>query len=84
MQTEWERYKAELQKTGSRLTGATVNGQNFQFGPRSDMNLMTWGRQVRRALSQVDPDWIAPSSSIGIRFGSGPVAGDFGVNGNGV
>lgn len=79
--TEWNRYKAELQKAGSRLTGATVNGQNFQFGPRGDMNLMTWGRQLRRALSQVDPSWIGPRSDVRIRFGEAPQT--FGVDGNG-
>lgn len=68
MTAEWERYKAQLQSTGSRLNGATVNGQQYQFGPRSDMSLAEWGRQVRFALSQVDPDFIAPSSSIGVRF----------------
>lgn len=69
MLTEWARYKAQLQQAGSRLQGATVNGQNVQFGPRSDMSLTSWGIAVRRALAQVDPDWIAPTSSISIRFG---------------
>ena len=68
MLTEWARFKAALQATGSRLQGSTVNGQNFQFGPRADMTLAEWGRQVRFALSQVDPDYIAPASSIGARF----------------
>ena len=71
MIVEWNRYKTELQKCGSRLMGATVNGQNFQFGPRGDMGLTTWGRALRMALSQVDPGWIAPSSTIAIRFGDG-------------
>lgn len=71
MLTEWERYKAELVKSGSRLMGASVNGQSYQFGPRADMNLSTWGRAVRRALSQVDPTWIGPQTSIAIRFGNG-------------
>lgn len=70
MLVEFARYKSELQSTsGSRLQGATVNGQNLQFGPRSDMTLGEWGRQIRFALSQVDPDFIAPSSTIGARFG---------------
>ena len=68
MQTEWARYKAELQKTGSRLQGATINSQNYQFGPRSDFTLGEWGRQLRFALSQVDPDYLAPQSNIGVRF----------------
>lgn len=71
MLVEWERYKTALQSTGSKLGGATVNGQNYQFGPRADMTLAEWGRQVRYALSQVDPDYLAPASSIGVRFASG-------------
>lgn len=71
MVTEWERYKAELIKSGSRLQGATVNGQNFQFGPRADMNLSAWGRAVRRAMSQVDPSWIGPQTTMMVRFGPG-------------
>jgi hypothetical protein len=51
MQAEWSRFKAALQSTGSKIQGATVNGQNFQFGPRADLTLTEWGRQVRFALS---------------------------------
>lgn len=83
MLTEWERYKAALKKSGSRLMGASVNGQSFQFGPRSDMSLTSWGRAVRMALSQVDPDWIGPSSTIAVRFGEGCGPANFGPNGNG-
>lgn len=72
MQTEWARYKAQLtSSTGSRLVGSTVNGQNFQFGPRADMSLQQWGRSIQNALAQVDPDWIAPSQQIAVRFGCG-------------
>ena len=68
MLTEWSRYKSALQSSGSRLMGSTVNGQTFQFGPRSDMSLTQWGRSVQHALAQVDPDWIAPASQIEVRF----------------
>ncbi len=72
MTVEWERYKTQLKTgAGSRMQGATINGQNYQFGPRSDMTLGEWGKQIRFALSQVDPDFIAPSSTIGVRFGCG-------------
>jgi hypothetical protein len=71
MQAEWERYKAQLQQSSSRLQGSSVNGQSFQFGPRADMSLTTWGRQIRRALSQVDPSWCGPQTSIAVRFGTG-------------
>lgn len=71
MQAEWARYKAQVQSgVGSRLTGATVNGQQFQFGKRADMSLTEWGRQIRFALAQVDPDFLAPASNIGVRFTS--------------
>ena len=71
MRDEYARYKAELARSGSRLTGSTVNGNSFSFGPRGDMTLQQWGRSIRYALSQVDPDYIAPSGSIGVRFGCG-------------
>jgi hypothetical protein len=70
MLAEWERYKTQLQSSGSRLSGATINGQQYQFGPRADMSLTEWSRQIRFALSQVDPDYLAPQSSIGVRFSS--------------
>lgn len=84
MLVEWNRYKTALTtQTGSRLQGATVNGQNIQFGPRADMSLTAWGRAIRMALAQVDPDWIGPGSTIYIRFGPGDNGAPFGPNGNG-
>lgn len=68
MLTEFARYKAALQATGSRLVGSSINGQSFQFGPRSDMTLQGWGTSIRQALAQVDPDYLAPSGTIGARF----------------
>lgn len=69
MKVEFQRYKTALQRSSSRLTGSTVNGQSFSFGPRSDMNLADWGKSVRNALAQVDPDFIAPSQAMAVRFG---------------
>ena len=69
MDTEFTRYKAALTQSGSRLIGSSINGDSYQFGPRSDWTLKTWGEQVRRALAQVSPDFIAPSSTIAARFG---------------
>lgn len=69
MQTQFARYKEQLQAAGTRLAGASVNGSSYQFGPRSGMSLNEWGIQIRRALAQVSPDFIAPQSSIAIRFG---------------
>jgi hypothetical protein len=71
MVAEFARYKAALQSSGSRLVGSSVSGQTFQFGPRADMSLSAWGRAVRTALAQVDPDFLAPSSTIAVRFGCG-------------
>lgn len=68
MLAEWARYKVELKSSSSRLTGASVNGQSYSFGPRSDLTLVEWSRQLRSALAQVDPDWIAPTGTIRTRF----------------
>ena len=69
MLTEFARYKAALQTSGSRLIGSSITGNSFQFGSRSDWTLTEWGRQVRAALAQVDPDYIAPQHTIQVRFG---------------
>lgn len=69
METEFERYKAALKESGSRLVGAQVQGESFQFGPRSDWSLAQWGKAVRFALAQVSPDFIAPKQTILVRFG---------------
>ena len=68
MDTEFARFKTALTASGSRLIGSSVNGESFQFGPRSDWNLHEWGRQVRAAMAQVSPDFLAPSQTIGVRF----------------
>lgn len=85
MQAEWERYKTALTtQTGGRLQGATINGQNYQFGPRSDMTLASWGKAIRSALSQVDPSWAAlPGQTMYVRFGDGCNGAPYGPNGNG-
>lgn len=71
MLDEWARYKVQLTKSGSRILGGSINGNSVQFGPRGDWTLSDWGRNVRFALSQVDPDFIAQSESIQVRFGGG-------------
>ena len=63
------RHDAQLESAGTTLQGATLNSQDMKFGPRKDMNLHEWKRSLLFALSQVDPDYIAPASSIGARFG---------------
>lgn len=68
MLAEFARYKSALQSTGSRLVGSSINGQSFQFGPRADLSLQAWGTSIRQALAQVDPDYLAPSGCISVRF----------------
>lgn len=68
MLAEFARYKTALTSSGSRLIGSSVNGQSFQFGPRGDLPLVEWGRQVRAALAQVDANYTAPSHRIEARF----------------
>lgn len=57
----------ELIDGGGSLTGASVNGQSFQktAGPTP----LTRIRLIQSALAQVDPDFIAPSHTIAMRFG---------------
>jgi hypothetical protein len=44
------RYKAEVQKSNSRLTGASINGQSFQFQVNGrGMTLEQWGDQLEAA-----------------------------------
>lgn len=71
VQAEFARYKEQIKASGSRLLGSSIGGQSFQFGPRSDWTLSEWNRQLLYALSQVDPDYIAPTGQIQVRFGGG-------------
>lgn len=68
MRTEYDRYKAALQKSGSRLTGAAINGQSFTYGPRNDWSLTQWAKELQSALAQVDPEFCPPSGAIATRF----------------
>lgn len=70
MRTEYDRYKAEIQKSGSRISGASISGQSFTYGPRGDWSLQTWAVNLRSALAQVDPDFLPPSGQIVTRFSS--------------
>lgn len=54
LKVELTRYKAARQQSGTRLTGATVNGQNFQFGSR-DGTLADWQTELQAALAYMDP-----------------------------
>lgn len=48
---ELTRYKAAVKQSGSRLAGASQNGQSYSFGPRGDMNLADWQVQLQLALA---------------------------------
>lgn len=65
---ELDRYKAAAKLAGSRLTGSTVNGQSFTFGPRGDWSLAQWSKQLQAALSLVDPTYRPPSQTIRARM----------------
>lgn len=61
--------QSQLSGGGQTLTGASINGQSLQFaqGP----SVLTQIKLVQQALAQVDPDFIAPSGTINVRFTSG-------------
>ena len=51
LKAELVRYKAEVVKAGSRLAGASQNGQSYSFGARSDMTLHEWSMELQAALA---------------------------------
>lgn len=55
LQTELARYKAARKLSYSRLTGATVSGQSYTYGNRTDGNLDEWQNDIQIALY-----WLAP------------------------
>jgi hypothetical protein len=69
MDAELERYHAQLGRSGTTLRGASMSGKSYQVGPRLDWSLGEWSRQIAFAMSQVSPDFIAPSHSHLVRFG---------------
>lgn len=54
LKVELLRYKEAQVQSGSRLIGATVNGQNFQFGAREG-TLQDWQEDLQTALAYLDP-----------------------------
>jgi len=56
LNVELARYKAARQQAGTRLAGATVNGQTFTFGDRKDGTLDEWQDNLQVALTYLDPD----------------------------
>lgn len=56
MLDELERYKAQVKLSADTLGLTTINGQQYQFGPRRDMGLHEWGAEIQNALALLDPD----------------------------
>jgi len=68
LQAELVRYKAEVKKVGSRLAGASQNGQSYSFGPRSDMTLAEWQEELQAALAYFGEADEPPGSNVVVRF----------------
>lgn len=66
---ELARYKSEVTTSGTRLVGATVNGQNFQFGNREG-SLAEWSADLQAAMYSLRPDLHEPppSDRSAVRF----------------
>ena len=66
------RYIAEVQKSNSQLTGASINGQSFQFQVNGrEMSLEEWGDNLAAAFVLLGvTDYGFPTSNrTSIRFG---------------
>jgi hypothetical protein len=57
----------ELGEGGDNITSASINGQQFSAG--GGPSVLSRIRLITAALAQVDPDFIAPQSTINVRFG---------------
>ncbi len=55
LEDELTRYMTARRESGSRLAGASVNGQSFQYGPRGDWTLDEWQQQLQCAFAYLDP-----------------------------
>jgi len=65
LDAERVRFVAEVQKANTQLTGASVNGQSFQFTVNGrEITLEEWGDQLAAAyLSLGITDYGAPAPS---------------------
>ncbi len=61
-------YKAAVKEASSRLTGASIGGQSFTFGPRGDMSLEQWQIELQNALAYFGAADFAPSPTQVVRF----------------
>lgn len=63
LEVEKARYITARQQAGTRLAGATVNGQTFTFGDRKDGSIEEWGDNLQTALAYLAPDIYQPGAS---------------------
>ncbi len=68
LDTELARYKAAVKEASSRLSGASIGGQSFTFGPRADMSLEQWQIELQNALAYFGDGEFAPSPTQVVRF----------------
>jgi hypothetical protein len=67
---ELARYKEEVKTSGTRIVGASVNGQSFQFGNREGSS-EEWSANLQQALGYLRPDlypFAAPSDRAAVRL----------------
>lgn len=68
LQAELVRYKAAVKQAGSRLAGASQNGQSYSFGPRSDLTLEGWQIELQAALAYFGEADEPPGNNVVVRF----------------
>lgn len=67
MEEELARYKKAVKNAGSDIASASYNGDSFTYGPRRDMNLQTWGEEIRAAFYMLgDTRFDEPASNMGV------------------
>ncbi len=55
LKTELARYKEARKLSHSRLATATISGQSYGYGSRTDGNLDEWQNDIQVALYWLDP-----------------------------
>jgi hypothetical protein len=63
-----QQYIAEVQRSGSRLAGASQSGQSYQFGPRADWSLDEWNDELSSAEAYFGIGDEPEGDSVVIRF----------------
>lgn len=63
LSAELTRYKGEVTRSRTRLSGASVNGSSYQFGQREGGSLEEWSADLQAALHYLRPDLYQPAPS---------------------